>query len=63
MRILANSESLGVLMYSTPNWKGEQVYTVVYGLQVTQWDTFRKALDDYGQCMIHASIAEGLGEE
>lgn len=58
MKILKQETDLSLLMWSALNYKGETIYVVAYGLQVTQFNTEELALSEYECCRLH-SIACG----
>lgn len=52
MQIITQSEN--VILMSAVDSAGITVYTVVYGLQIEKFYSFREALNEYTNCLMHS---------
>ena len=64
--IISESKEYDVILKVSKDYKGHNVYMVVYGLQVktfTGYSGFNDAFEEYNNCLGHAVACEGiLGE-
>ena len=52
MQIISQSEN--VILMSAKDSAGTAVFTVVYGLQIEKFYSFREALNEYTECLMHS---------
>jgi len=57
--IISQSAEFDVILKENLDYKGEKVFTVIYGLQVEQFEDLLVALDEYTSCISHAATCEG----
>jgi hypothetical protein len=57
--IISQSVEFDVILKENLDYKGEKVFTVIYGLQVEQFKDLLVALDEYTSCISHAAACEG----
>ena len=53
MKIITMSEEMGLIYYTAKDYKYDDVFVVVYGLQVTQFYDQEKAQQEFRNCLDH----------
>lgn len=53
MKTLIQNEVAGVLVYSHPDYKGDTIYVVCYGLDVKKTESLQETMMIYGNCLEH----------
>jgi hypothetical protein len=61
--IISQSVEFDVILKENLEYTGEKVFTVIYGLQVEQFDNMLVALDEYTSCITHAATCNGYFED
>jgi hypothetical protein len=61
--IISQSVEFDVILKENLDYKGEKVFTVIYGLQVEQFEDMLVALDEYSNCIVHAATCNGYFED
>jgi len=57
---LISSERLNVYLKQDQDYKNDLIYTVIYGLQVKQFNNLGDAISNYNDCLDHSIKCEGL---
>lgn len=53
MKIITMSEEMGLIYYTAKDYKYNDVFVVVYGLQVKQFHDQEKAQQEFKNCLNH----------
>ena len=53
MKIITMSEEMGLIYYTAKDYKYDDVFVVVYGLQVNQFYDQEKAQQEFRNCLDH----------
>ena len=53
MKIITMSEEIGLIYYTAKDYKCNDIFVVVYGLQVTQFHDQEKAQQEFRNCLDH----------
>lgn len=53
MKIITISEEMGLIYYTAKDYKYNDVFVVVYGLQVKQFHDREKAQNEFKNCLNH----------
>jgi hypothetical protein len=61
--IISQSVQFDVILKENFDYKGDNVFTVIYGLQAEQFDDLLVALDAYTSCISHAATCNGYFED
>jgi len=58
--IISESHEYDVTLKVSKDYKQSNIYMVIYGLQVKQFQEFDHALDEYNNCLKHAIGCNGI---
>lgn len=60
--IIIQSDKFDIIVKQNRNYKGDNVFTVIYGLQVNKHSSIGDAIEDFNNCLVHAAECEGYFE-
>lgn len=53
MKIITISEEIGLIWYVAKNFKQRDIHTIIYGLQIRQYETREEAQKEHQNCLNH----------
>ena len=54
MKIIVMNEDLGIIWYTSKDYKQNDVHVVIYGLSRTEWVSREQAQLQFNKCLHHA---------